>query len=85
LFCQWMTVPPFVLWEVLPGFERLRRALKLSERVAFTVEGFLRWLNRIRPTCEPEREKVPLTAEGVAAAAMEEAFRERVQWWGGCG
>jgi hypothetical protein len=81
-FCERLTVPPFVFWEGLPGFERLQHALQLSAKAAFVPEGFLRWLNGIRPAGEPEQVQVPLTAEGVATA-MEEAFRERVQWWGG--
>jgi hypothetical protein len=82
LFCERLTVPPFALWEGLPGFERLQRALDLSEKVSFEAEGFLRWLNAIRPAGEPERLKVPLTTEGLADAT-EELFQERVEWWGG--
>jgi hypothetical protein len=82
LFCERMTVPPFALWENLPGFDRLQRALKLAERAAFAPEGFLRWLNDIRPAGEAKRTEVPLTVEGVAAAT-EELFRKRVKWWGG--
>jgi hypothetical protein len=82
LFCERMTVPPFALWEHLPGFDRLQRALKLAERAAFAPEGFLRWLNDIRPAGEAKRTEVPLTVEGMAAAT-EELFRQRVDWWGG--
>lgn len=82
LFCEKLNIPPFLLWEVLPGFDRLQRALALAEKAAFTPEGFLRWLNRIRPAGQPELTTVPLTAEAVAKAA-EEAFRKRVEWWGG--
>jgi hypothetical protein len=82
LFCKRLTIPSFALWEGLPGFDRLQRALNSSEKMAFEAEGFLRWLNAIRPAGEPERLKVPLTAEGLADA-NEELFRERVDWWGG--
>jgi hypothetical protein len=82
LFCERMAVPPFALWEGLPGFDRLRRALKLAERAAFAPEGFLRWLNDIRPAGEAKRTEVPLTVERLAAAT-EELFRKRVEWWGG--
>jgi hypothetical protein len=82
LFCKRLTVPPFVLWEGLPGFERLQHALNLSEKAAFEAEGFLRWLNAIRPAGEPKRVKVPLTAEKLADET-EELFRQRVEWWGG--
>src|SRR5262249_4810288 len=81
LFCERMTGPPFALWEILPGFDRLQRALKLAERVAFAPTGFLRWLNDIRPAGETKRTEVPLTVEGVAAAT-EEMFQKRVEWWG---
>jgi hypothetical protein len=82
LFCERMTVPPFALWESLPSFDRLQRALKLAERAAFTPEGFLLWLNDIWPAGETKRTEVSLTVEGVAAAT-EETFRKRVEWWGG--
>jgi hypothetical protein len=82
LFCGRITVPAFVLWEGLPGFDRLQHALQLSERAAFVAEGFLRWLNGIRPAGEPEWVTMPLTAESLAAATAE-AFQERVAWWGG--
>jgi hypothetical protein len=82
LFCERMAVPPLALWEGLPGLDRLQRALKMAEKAAFAPEGFLRWLNAIRPAGEPERAEVPLTSEGMAAAA-EELFRRRVEWWGG--
>jgi hypothetical protein len=82
LFCKRMTVPPFALWEGLPGFDRLQHALHLAEKAAFVPEGFLRWLNTIRPAEEPERVEVPLTVEEMAAAT-EEVFRQRVEWWGG--
>ena len=82
LFCERLNVPPFLLWEESPGFDRVQRALALAEKAAFVPEGFLRWINRVRPKGEPELTAVPLTPEGVAAATAE-AFRQRVQWLGG--
>jgi hypothetical protein len=82
LFCARLTVPPWAAWEGLPGLDRLQHALQLAEKDAFGNEGFLRWLNVIRPAGEPERAEVPLTVEGMAAAA-EELFRQSIQWWGG--
>ena len=82
LFCERLNVPPFLLWDKLPGFDRIQRALALTEKAAFTPKGFLRWLNRVRPTGEPERAESPMSAEGFADAA-EKLFRERVEWWGG--
>ena len=82
LFCERLTIPPFALWEGLPGYDRLQRAQKLTENAAFDVEGFVQWLNRIRPAGDPERTLPPLTVAGMAAAA-EKVFRERVERWGG--
>ena len=82
LFCEKLNIPPFLLWQELPGFDRLQRALALTEKAAFTAEGLLKWLNRIRPAGEQELTEVPLTAESVAKTAAE-AFRQRVEWWGG--
>lgn len=82
LFCERMTVPPFLLWEGLPGFDRLQRALALSKEAACGPEGFLRWLNTVRPAGEPKLTEVPLTVEKVARAT-EEMFRRRVAWWSG--
>ncbi len=83
LFCERLTVPPFLLWEGFPGFDRLQRALKLTERGAFVPEGMVRWLNRIRPDGAAEaREEDLITPENYAAEA-ETVFRARVDWWGG--
>jgi hypothetical protein len=82
LFCERLNVPPFLLWEEFPGFDRVQRALALAEKAAFVPEGFLVWLNRVRPKGEPEYTAVPLTVEGVADSNAE-AFRHRVHWWAG--
>jgi hypothetical protein len=82
LFCERLNVPPFLVWEIHPGFDRLQLVLALTEKAAFVPEGFLRWLNRVRPKEAPELTAVPLTVEGVADQT-EKAFRRRVQWWGG--
>jgi hypothetical protein len=81
-FCERLSVPPFNDLEEFPGFDRLQRSLALAEKAAFEPEGFLRWLNRIRPKDEPEAKKASLTVEGVAKASAE-MFRSRVAWWGG--
>jgi len=82
LFCERLNVPPFLVWEIHPGFDRLQLVLAMAEKAAFVPEGFLRWLNRLRPKGEPELTVVPLSVEGVADET-EKAFRWRVQWWGG--
>jgi hypothetical protein len=82
-----MNVPPFLMWERLPGYERLRQSLDLTESgpyggAAFHPEGFLRWLNRIRPAEAPKLSEVSMTAERIAAETAA-AYKDRVQWWGG--
>jgi len=47
--------------------------------VAFTSEGFIRWMNRIRPEGTPEMVSFDNSAETMAAE-IEKAFEARVQW-----
>jgi hypothetical protein len=82
LFCERLNVPPFGLWESLPGFDRLRLALAVADKAAFLPEGILLWLNRKRLPGTPERTNLPFTVEAVADAT-EKSFREGVEWWGG--
>jgi hypothetical protein len=82
MFCEKLNIPPFMLWEDLPGFERLQIALTLTEKAAFRPVGFLKWVNRIRPEGEPELSKLHLVAEE-EAIRIEKAFRQRVRWWSG--
>jgi hypothetical protein len=82
LFCERMNVPPCLSWEVLPGFDRLKRALDLSERTAFTPEGFLEWMKATRPEGGPVHTELRLTVERVADATAE-MFRSRAEWWSG--
>lgn len=79
-FCEQMQVPPFLQWESLAGFGRLKRALALAEDIAFTAEEFLKWLNRLRSMSAQKLTGV--SAEEVAAE-YEEVFRDGVRWWTG--
>jgi hypothetical protein len=81
LFCERLSIPPFLQWEGLPGFDRLQRALALTEKGAFRPDGFLSWLNRIHEAKgEPELTYVPVnaTVEGIADA-IGEMFKVRVE------
>jgi len=88
LYCERLTIPPYARWEGLPGFDRLQRALSLTEGhddvpgAAFTAKGILRWLNGIRPKGEPAHTEVALTVEGVARKT-EELYRMGVARKGG--
>lgn len=89
LFCERASIPPFALWQMLPGFERLQRALELLEDnqfrpgPAFRPEGMLQWLANIRPEREPEPSMETLISPERFAADLERVFREHVEWWGG--
>ena len=82
IFCERMNVPPFAYWDFLPGFHRLKRALDAAQEAAFVPEGFVRWLNEIRPAGAPEQTAAPVSPEEFADA-LETFFRQRVEWWGG--
>jgi len=64
LFCERLNVPPFLVWNVVPGLDRLTRALAVTDNAAFVAEGFLRWLNRIRPAGAPELTEISLNRAG---------------------
>src|SRR5262249_26516564 len=82
LFCERMGVPPFVVWETLPGFDRLRRALNQVKYLSFDQDSLLRWVNAVRPKEDPEVIETPLTVERVAESNAE-MYRQRAKWWGG--
>ena len=82
LFCERRGFPSYESWEPLSGWERLQRALNLASQASFTAEGQLRWLNRIRPTGEPEIAELWITPETVADD-LEAIFQDRVVALGG--
>jgi hypothetical protein len=87
LFCERLTIPPFALWKLLPGFDRLQSAIDLLEGdgppPAFEPEGMVRWLNGIRSEGAPEATLGALLSPGRSADDLEIAFRRHVEWWGG--
>jgi hypothetical protein len=89
LFCERLSIPPFALWQILPGFKRLEHALELLEDnrfrlgPAFRPEGMLRWLSKIRPEGAPEPTLDMLISPERFADDLDKVFRERVAWWGG--
>jgi hypothetical protein len=62
-----MMIPPFALWEGLPGDDGLPRALKLAEKAEFIAKSFVDWLNTILPAGDLKRTGAPLTVEGIAS------------------
>ena len=82
LFCERIGVPPYLLWEGLPGYDRLMQTLELSETMAFSRNDLLSWLNRTTPPGEGEPEKDVITGRDLADSC-ESMYREQVKWWGG--
>lgn len=81
LFCERIGVPPYLLWNGLPGYDRLKRDIEIAETFAFSREALLRWCNR---KGEPGEKKIKqvISAETCADEA-EVMYREQVEWWGG--
>jgi hypothetical protein len=81
LFCERIGVPPFLLWDDLPGYDRLKRDMDIAETFAFSREALLRWCNRKE---EPGEQKIKevISAEQCAVEA-ELLYRKQVEWWGG--
>jgi hypothetical protein len=75
LFCERLSVPPFVAWKGLPGFDRLERALALAEQAAFLPAGMVRWLNDVGPGGTPALTEVPRAADDPSAQRAPGAKR----------
>lgn len=84
LFCESMNIPPYVLWEILSGYERVQTRLSQAEDVAYASEEFVSWLNSVKPEDHPELHANPYTAEGIARQ-LDELYESATRWWGGRG
>jgi hypothetical protein len=88
LFCErCLSMEPFDIWKLLPGFDRLERSLRVAEGISFKPEGMQAWMNMVgkrRSPPEPELTAPPPIAEQMAAC-LETLFRERAAWWGAGG
>jgi hypothetical protein len=88
-FCERWSIPPFAVWQLLPGFERLQKAIPLLEdnafrpAPAFRPEEMLHWLSQLRSEGEPEPSIEHLLSPERCADDLDQLFRQRVQWWGG--
>jgi hypothetical protein len=88
LFCERMGIAPLRVWKTLPGFERLQRALEMAElqstsKRPFSCADAVRWANRRLPDGEPERTEADIITAARFADALDAAFRELVEWYGG--
>jgi hypothetical protein len=87
LFCERLSIPAFVAWQSLPGFQRLQHVVQLLEddefwpAAAFCLDGMIRWLRRTRASGELALET--LISPERFADDLNKVFRQRVNWWGG--
>jgi len=89
LFCERLTLPPFELWKLLPGFDRLQRAIDLlynrqhGPPPAFEPEGMVNWLCQMRPDGQPKPTLDRLVSPERFADDLEKALRQCVKMYGG--
>jgi hypothetical protein len=75
-FCGELDLDPELCWSCLPGYDTVRRAEKMAERVAFTPEAVAEYLRRL--TSGTRR---VVTADDVASG-LRDCLRARAEWWG---
>ena len=82
MFCERLHLPPFLLWEDLPGYERLQMTLAGARHASFHAESMRQWLDRVRPPGAAPSTGTLLSIDAVADAT-EEMYDDRVRFWGG--
>jgi hypothetical protein len=70
LFCAEQRLDPAVCWCCLPGLDRIKRAEKAAEQVAFTREDFDQW-------CARSGRGVAVTTAEDLAAGLRESLKSR--------
>jgi hypothetical protein len=89
LWCEQKGIPPFTLWEMLPGFDRVMLAIKLTEGTdelpgpAFLPQGMVRWLNKIKPKDGRFATVETIVSAEKIADEIETIFQEAVKRRGG--
>lgn len=84
-FCEARTLPPYLLWESLPGYVRFREIADLTQAndtrppLAFIAEEMTAYLTRLRPRDTPPT----LLSHATSALELEETFLTRVALWSG--
>jgi hypothetical protein len=81
-FCARLNLAPFETWDQLPGYHRLQRALRRTERAAFSPEGMLRYVNRHVLRGEPGLKTPPFLPESMASQ-VQEMFQLLATGYGG--
>jgi hypothetical protein len=88
LFCERHGLPPFRVWERMPGYVRLHQALELVEGnadgpgAAFTREEVLAWMNRKRPDGKPELTEAEIVSAESYAEQIDHLFLNSARWFG---
>jgi hypothetical protein len=85
LFCEQLAVPPYLIWETLPGFERLVCDLQRIQNhlPAFTPQQMVEYLRCQREDQEPEPTLDSLASPESYADGWMAALREHAQRLGG--
>jgi hypothetical protein len=82
-------VPAFTIWELLPGYERLEKAIarvdemKTSSPVAFLAEHMMGFLRNNRPDGFPEPTEDGLLSAEACADGLGKMLRDGVKHHGG--
>ena len=88
MFCESLNLPPYALWELLPGYDRLRTSLGLLEDTddlpapVFRPEGMLAFLNRNRPDGQQGVTMAAVMTPAAVAQELMTFFDARADWWG---
>jgi hypothetical protein len=84
LFCERRHVPPFAVWQILPGWDHLKRLVKRAERLAFTRDEMLQYTNEIsRRKGKPELTDSDVISPEGLADSLETQFGTYVKRHGG--
>lgn len=83
LFCERLDIPPFAVWQYLPGYERLQSTRERAEKGAFVTGGMVRWLNSNRPDGCPEVTAADILSPERLAEQLDEMLRWSVKRRGG--
>jgi len=89
MFCEQLNLPPYAVWKLLPGFERLERSLRAVEGseswpgAAFAPEGMVEFFRRHRPSGEPAPTLEAILTPERYAKELDGYFRKRARDNGG--
>jgi hypothetical protein len=89
LFCERLNVPALVIWEMLPGYERLAATVKHLQGTktrpgaAFLPGGMMRFLHENTAAGQSQPTEAGLISADKVAKELDEMFRDTVKRHGG--